>query len=80
VLLASALTARLGGGHGGSLGAAAHLSAATRHVVAPKMAAAFGHTFVWAVVLLVVALISSLALPKRKPELAPGETPAPMMV
>jgi EmrB/QacA subfamily drug resistance transporter len=78
VLLASALTSRLGSAHG-SLGASAHLPAAARHVVAPKMADAFGATFWWAVALLVVALISSAMLPKHKPALAPGEAPVPMM-
>jgi hypothetical protein len=41
------------------------------------MASAFGQTFWWALGLLVVALIGSLALPKRKPVLgaAGGEPP-----
>lgn len=39
------------------------------------MAAAFGQTFWWALGLLVVAFIGSLALPKRKPEVSADEQP-----
>ena len=79
VLLASELTSRLGGaGHGG-LGASTHLSAAARHVVAPKMASAFGHTFWWALGLLLVALVSSAALPKHKIATALDEAPMAVM-
>jgi MFS family permease len=79
VLLASALSDRLGG-HGG-LGSAAALTPQMRHQIAPKMAAAFGHTFWWALALLAVAFIGSLALPKRKPAAAPaGEAAVPVMV
>ena len=79
VLLASELASRLGSAHG-SLGASAHLPASARQVVAPKMAAAFGSTFWWAVGLLVVALVSSATLPRSKPALAPGEAaPVPVI-
>ena len=45
------------------------------------MATAFGHTFVWACVLLVVALIGSLTLPKRRPDYAQDDAaPSPMLV
>jgi hypothetical protein len=68
VLLASALSSRLGShGHGG-IGGAAHLPPAVRHHIAPLMASAFGSTFWWALGLLGVAFVASLALPKRKPE------------
>jgi EmrB/QacA subfamily drug resistance transporter len=68
VVLASALTARLGSrGHGG-IGSVSHLPPAARHHIAPLMADAFGHTFWWALALLAVALVASLALPKHKPE------------
>jgi EmrB/QacA subfamily drug resistance transporter len=79
VLLASALTTQLGGAGHGSLGSTAHLSASARHHVAPLMATAFGHTFWWALGLLLVALVFSAALPKRKPALAAGEAPLPVM-
>jgi EmrB/QacA subfamily drug resistance transporter len=79
VLLASALTTQLGGAGQGSLGSTAHLSASARHHVAPLMATAFGHTFWWALGLLLVALVFSAALPKRKPALAAGEAPLPVM-
>jgi EmrB/QacA subfamily drug resistance transporter len=68
VLLASALSSRLGShGHGG-IGGVAHLPPAVRHHIAPLMASAFGSTFWWALGLLGVAFVASLALPKRKPE------------
>ena len=79
VLLASALSSRLGGGGHGSLGAVAHLPAAARLQIAPKMADAFGSTFWWALALLGVALVSSITLPRSKPALAPGEA-APMPI
>jgi predicted MFS family arabinose efflux permease len=79
VLLASALSHRLGGSHS-TIGAAAHVPASVRQHLAPPMAAAFGHTFWWALGLLAVALVASLALPKSKPELAGGEAPAPLVV
>jgi hypothetical protein len=78
VLLASALSDRLGG-HGGGLGAASGLTSQARHAIAPKMADAFGHTFWWALALLAVAFLGSLALPKRKPAVAPGDAPVPVM-
>jgi EmrB/QacA subfamily drug resistance transporter len=71
VLLASALTSKLGG-HG-SIGSSAHVSAAVRHHIAPKMADAFGQTFWWALGLLAVALLASLTLPKRKPQVSSSE-------
>ncbi len=78
VLLASALTSRLGSAHG-SLSSTARLSPDARAHIAPKMASAFGHTFWWALALLVVALISSAALPKQKPAIAAGEAPVPVV-
>jgi hypothetical protein len=77
VLLASALSDRLGGGHSG-IGASAHLPAGARAHIAPKMADAFGHTFWWALALLVVALLFSSTLPKRKPPIPAGE-PLPVV-
>ncbi len=75
VLLASALTAKLGSGHG-TIGSAAHISAAARARIAPPMAAAFGQTFWWATGLLVVAFIAALFLPRTKPENPDGASPA----
>jgi EmrB/QacA subfamily drug resistance transporter len=80
VLLASALTARLGHHGGGGLGSTAHMAPAARHHVAPLMASAFGHTFWWALGLLAVALLSSLALPRHRPVLTQGEEPATALV
>jgi len=70
VLLASALSSRLGHGHG-TIGSTAHVPPGVRAHIAPPMASAFGHTFWWAVALLVAALLGSLALPRRRPVLAP---------
>jgi EmrB/QacA subfamily drug resistance transporter len=73
VILASALTSKLGGaGHGG-IGGVAHLSPSVRHHIAPLMAGAFGQTFWWAVGLLGVAFLASLMLPKSTPEVAGAE-------
>jgi EmrB/QacA subfamily drug resistance transporter len=73
VVLASAISARLGSaGHGG-IGGVAHLAPSVRQHVAPLMASAFGHTFWWALALLAVALVASLALPKTRPRPAAGE-------
>ncbi len=79
VLLASALSSELGHAHG-TIGSSAHLSAAARAHVAPKMASAFGQTFWWAMALLVVAFVGSLALPRRKPTLSAGEQPVPLPI
>jgi len=70
VILATALTDRLphAAGSGGGLGATQNLPTAVHDKIAPLMADAFGHTFWWAVGLLVVAWASSLLLPKNKPE------------
>jgi EmrB/QacA subfamily drug resistance transporter len=70
VVLASALSAQLGAGSHGGIGAASHVSSAARAHVAPLMANAFGQTFWWAVALLGAALVSSLLLPKHKPQVA----------
>jgi EmrB/QacA subfamily drug resistance transporter len=77
VLLASALSSKLGSAHG-TIGASAGVSRSVRAHIAPPMAAAFGQTFWWALALLVVAFIGSLALPRRKPALAAGPLPEPV--
>ena len=79
VLLAAAISSQLGSGHG-TIGAAAGLPPGAREHVAPAMAAAFGQTFWWALGLLAVAFVASLALPKRKPERAADEQPVPLPV
>jgi predicted MFS family arabinose efflux permease len=75
VLLASALASQLGHGGHGTIGATA-VSAAARARIAGPMATAFGHTFVWACVLLGVALIGSLTLPRSRPQFAQDAAPA----
>jgi hypothetical protein len=79
VLLASALTAQLGSAGGGGIGSSANVSPAARAHVAPLMADAFGQTFWWALGLLVVALLFSAVLPKRKPAVSGAEATVPMV-
>ena len=68
VLLATAITDKLGGG-GGGIGGAASASAAVRARIAEPLAEAFGQTFWYALGLVVVAFVVALvALPKHKPE------------
>jgi EmrB/QacA subfamily drug resistance transporter len=78
VVLASALSAQLGAGAHGGIGAASQMSSAARAHVAPLMATAFGQTFWWAVALLGAALVSSLLLPKHKPQVAAETEPVPV--
>jgi hypothetical protein len=64
----------------GLIGASAAVPPSVRAHIAPPMAAAFGQTFWWALGLLAVAFIGSLALPKRKPVLAGDEQPLPIPI
>ena len=73
VVLATAITARLGAG--GSISSAHSLTPEMRERVAPLMASAFGHAFWWAFGLLVIAFFGSLLLPRTKPELPEGAAP-----
>jgi len=66
VLLATALADQLGRGSHGTIGATA-VSASVRAHIAGPMATAFGHTFIWACVLLGVAFLGSLTLPRNRP-------------
>jgi EmrB/QacA subfamily drug resistance transporter len=66
VLLTNALKDRLGAG--GGIGAAAAIPADARDRVLPLMADAFGSTFTWALVLIGVAFVPALLLPRRKPD------------
>ncbi len=72
VLLFTAVATQLGHGSHGTIGAAA-VSPAVRARVAEPMATAFGNTFVWACVLLGIALIGSLTLPRTRPAFAQDE-------
>jgi EmrB/QacA subfamily drug resistance transporter len=78
VLLASAISSKLGG-HG-TIGAGSSVPPSVREHIAPAMAAAFGQTFWWALGLLAVAFVASLALPKRKPVLGGDEQPVPLPI
>jgi EmrB/QacA subfamily drug resistance transporter len=64
VLLTNALASRLPGSGGGGIGAAA----AAPPAVMEKVADAFGATFVWSLVLVLVAFVPALLLPRHKPE------------
>jgi hypothetical protein len=75
VILASALTDRLGPGASAAGGGT---SGPVPHHVTQLMADAFGHTFWWALALLIAALVFSAALPKSKPANASGGPPIPM--
>jgi MFS family permease len=77
VILASALTDRLGPG-ANAVGGGGAIGAAIPHHVASLMADAFGHTFWWALALLIAAFVFSLALPKRKPANATSGPPIPI--
>jgi EmrB/QacA subfamily drug resistance transporter len=86
VLLANAVSSRLGT-HGGGIGAAAAVPPDQRPLVASKLADAFGSTYWWALALVIIAFaVATPLLPKQKP--APVEapsvdepsTPAPVLV
>jgi EmrB/QacA subfamily drug resistance transporter len=87
VTLASAIADRLPRAAGNGVASGGQIPDAVRERVAPLLADAYGHTFWWAVALLVIAFASAFLLPWRKPE-APvdaedeaGEgTPAPVMM
>ena len=66
VLLATELADQLGHGSHGTIGAGAVPASVRAHLAGP-MATAFGHTFVWACVLLGIAFIGSLTLPRSRP-------------
>jgi EmrB/QacA subfamily drug resistance transporter len=68
VILASAIVSQL---HvHGTFNAGATIPLAQRAHVAPPLAAAFGQTFWWALALILIAFVSSLFLPRSKPERA----------
>ncbi|GAA4623812.1 MFS transporter [Actinoallomurus vinaceus] len=66
VVLATAMTDRLPEVSGG-IGSVRGLPAPARQAIAPRLADAFQHTYVWAVVLMVVALVPALFLPRSRP-------------
>jgi EmrB/QacA subfamily drug resistance transporter len=77
VVLTHQLSSRLPG-DGRGLAAAQSVPPAQRGLIAPDVAAAFGHTFWWAAAIIGLALIPALLLPRRKP--APvdaGAAPTP---
>jgi EmrB/QacA subfamily drug resistance transporter len=77
VVLANQLADRLPGdvGAGEGLAAAQQASAGARAQLAPLAADAFGHTFMWAVVLVVLAIVPAAFLPWNRPA-SPAAQPA----
>jgi EmrB/QacA subfamily drug resistance transporter len=73
VLLTNALTSRLPQTGEGGLGAASSIPPEARDRVLPLLADAFSSTFTWALVLVGVAVLPALLLPRRKPAPAAGE-------
>jgi EmrB/QacA subfamily drug resistance transporter len=74
VVLEHQLIGAIPAAHGASLGAAGSGPAAAH--LAPRIAAAFGHTFWWAVGLTALALIPALLLPRERPAPRPGQQDA----
>jgi MFS family permease len=66
VLLATAMADRLPATAHGGLGAVRELPAPARHMIAPRLAGAFQHTYVWATALMAVALLPALLLPGHR--------------
>ncbi|GAB3972598.1 MFS transporter [Actinoallomurus acanthiterrae] len=66
VVLATAMTDRLPEVSGG-IGSVRGLPGPARQAIAPRLADAFQHTYFWAVVLMVLALVPALFLPRRRP-------------
>jgi EmrB/QacA subfamily drug resistance transporter len=91
VLLASAITSNLsaiigsrGGSGSGGIGTLQHLPASAHAQIVGPLASAFASTFVWALVLIVVAFIPAAGMAVsgfRRPLRAPaGEAPVPLVV
>ncbi|WP_052848287.1 DHA2 family efflux MFS transporter permease subunit [Streptomyces avicenniae] len=65
----------------GTLGAVQAAGPAVRDALAPALADAFRHTYVWPALLIVLALLPALFLPRARPRPdapAPAERPAPV--
>jgi MFS family permease len=78
VILASQISSQVGGGAEGTSGgfeSLGTLSPAERDAVSGPLADAFAHTFVWAVVFLVLAWIPALVLALRRRGGAPAPAP-----
>jgi EmrB/QacA subfamily drug resistance transporter len=66
VVLATAMTDRLPEVSAG-IGSVRGLPGPARQAIAPRLADAFQHTYVWAVILMALALVPALFLPRRRP-------------
>ncbi|MEV0402899.1 DHA2 family efflux MFS transporter permease subunit [Actinoallomurus sp. NPDC050550] len=78
VLLANALSDKLGGPAGGGLSSAQKVPPQIMQKIVGPMADAFQSTYWWAVGLLALAFIPALFLPRRKPTGTSADTPMPM--
>jgi hypothetical protein len=77
IVLQHQITDRVPAAHGGGLSAAQSVPAAVRAQIAPKIAAAFGSTFWWALVLTVLAFLPALLLPRKLTAEAAAEAGGP---
>jgi MFS family permease len=64
------------GGAGDSLAALANVPPAAHDAVMGIVADAFGHAYLWALVICAVAVVPALMLPRHKPRPAPGQETA----
>ncbi|MFI0357286.1 DHA2 family efflux MFS transporter permease subunit [Actinomadura sp. 9N407] len=75
VLLSGAMASRVPLAAEGGLQALQRLSADARAAIAPGLAEAFQHTYVWAVALMALSLLPALLLPRRDKPAAPEPEP-----
>ncbi|MCD0450500.1 DHA2 family efflux MFS transporter permease subunit [Actinocorallia sp. API 0066] len=68
VILTTELSSRLPGASGGGLGATANVPPEVQAQLAPKLAESFGATFWWALILLALAFLPAILLPRHKPD------------
>jgi hypothetical protein len=67
VLLTHAMDSRLPGTGGGGLGGVQSIPPDARARVLPLLSDAFASTFTWALVLICLAIVPALLLPRHKP-------------
>jgi EmrB/QacA subfamily drug resistance transporter len=78
VVLSHQLSANLPRAGDGALASAQRASGAARELVAPRIADAFGHTFVWGTAIVLLVFLPALLLPRTPPAVPErAGTPAP---
>lgn len=65
VVLSTEMSHRLPGIADQGIGSVRVLPAPARHAIGPRLADAFQHTYVWAVALMMLALLPALLLPRK---------------